>query len=281
VIKLKRNTISIVCITIASFLVTAGIVYAATTRNITSTLSGTSGDHFDLDGTMIVDSLKVGAQGTGGVTFFNGTIVNNTTNSSGGDNPVTFGDNVRIDGRVYRGATAGTADTMPFIVNDNMELTGNLLASGNSTITGNSTVGGNLAVTGSLTFNNGGIPTRNKIYSGTFDITQDGDEIATYDWGTDCVGDPTYTETTKYHYVKITVPEASLTNPTNVQVYYKVHADYKTGYLPDIEDLWRASDPSISEGYLYLLTKYVNHICDGSANPYYYVDGEYKAVVTY
>ena len=338
VIKLKKSTISIICITIAAFLFTAGIVYAATTRNITSTLGGVSGDHFDVDGTMIVNSLKVGAQGVGGVTFFNGTIVNNTTDTDGGDNPVTFGDNVRIDGRVFRGEQAGIGDTMPVLVNDNLEVAGYLTVNGNSffngtivnnstdvagnsspvtfgdevridgkvhrgatagtgdtlafsvndnmeilgnsTVIGNETVGGNLTVTGNLTFS-GNTPTRNKIYSATFDITEDGDEIATYDYGTDCVANPTYTDTIDYHYVQIAVPEASLTNPTNVQVYYKVHDDYKAGYLPDLEDLWRSSDPSITEGYLYLLYKYVLNICDGSVEPFYYVDGEYKALVTY
>jgi hypothetical protein len=121
---MKRGLITALVI-IVSTLITGGLVYAASTHNVTSTLGGKSGDSFDLDGTMIVDSLKVGAQGVGGVTFFNGTIVNNTT-TSGADNPVTFGDNVRIDGRVYRGATAGTGDSLPFLVNDNMEVAGSL-----------------------------------------------------------------------------------------------------------------------------------------------------------
>ncbi|MFA6272329.1 MAG: hypothetical protein WC693_04480 [Patescibacteria group bacterium] len=121
---MKRSFMTALVI-VVSTLVTAGIVYAATTRNITATLGGVSGDTFDLDGTMMTDSLKVGAQGVGGVTFFNGTIINNTT-TSGADNPVTFGDNVRIDGRVYRGAIAGTSDSMPFIVNDNLQVAGSL-----------------------------------------------------------------------------------------------------------------------------------------------------------
>jgi len=123
---MKRGLITALVI-IISTLVTGGLVYAASTHNVTSTLGGKSGDAFDLDGTMIVDSLKVGAQGVGGVTFFNGTIVNNTT-TSGADNPVTFGDNVRIDGRIYRGATAGTSDSLPLLVNDNMEVAGYLKA---------------------------------------------------------------------------------------------------------------------------------------------------------
>jgi len=137
---MKRGLVTIMVI-IASIALTAGIVKAASEYNVTSTLGGVSGDIFDLDGTLKVDSLRVGQQSIGGVTFFNGTIINSTTDSTGADNPVTFGDNVRIDGRVYRGATAGTGDAMPFIVNDNMEVAGNL------TIDGGLTLGNNQALT--------------------------------------------------------------------------------------------------------------------------------------
>jgi len=98
---------------------------------------------------MQVDWLRVGSQGVGGVTYFNGTIINTTT-TNGADNPVTFGDNVRIDGRVYRGATAGPNDNLPFIVNDDMEIMGNLtLSSGKTldvsgiTLTGAATISSN------------------------------------------------------------------------------------------------------------------------------------------
>ena len=74
-----------------------------------------------------VPPLKVGSQGAGGVTFFNGTIVNITTDSEGNGMPITFGDDVRIDGRVFRGATAGTSDSQPFIINDNVEIVGSLI----------------------------------------------------------------------------------------------------------------------------------------------------------
>lgn len=120
-----KKSFVIIIVIISSIVLTVGVVKAAATRNITSTLKGVKGDIFTLDGTLQVSSLKVGAQGVGGVTYFNGTIVNNTTTKSK-DNPVTFGDNVRIDGRVYRGATAGTSDNLPFIVDDNMEVAGNL-----------------------------------------------------------------------------------------------------------------------------------------------------------
>jgi len=86
-----------------------------------------------IDDALQVNSLKVGQQGEGGVTYFNGTIINETTGEDDVNNPVTFGDNVRIDGRVYRGATAGTTDSLPFIINDNVEVAGSLTATSLST----------------------------------------------------------------------------------------------------------------------------------------------------
>ncbi|MBU1149181.1 hypothetical protein KKI23_03765 [Patescibacteria group bacterium] len=79
-----------------------------------------------IDDALQVNSLKVGQQGVGGVTYFNGTIINETIGENDANNPVTFGDNVRIDGRVYRGATAGPTDSLPFFINDNVEVAGSL-----------------------------------------------------------------------------------------------------------------------------------------------------------
>jgi len=104
-----KKTIVTFSVIVSSIALTVGVVYAAG---------------------MEADWLRVGQQDIGGVTYFNGTIVNETTGTGGIDNPVTFGDNVRIDGRVYRGATAGTGDTMPFIINDNVEITGDLTVTG-------------------------------------------------------------------------------------------------------------------------------------------------------
>lgn len=64
------------------------------------------------------DSLKVGSQGTGGVTYFNGTIVNETTNDSGGGIPITMGDDLRIDGVVWRGPSKGTSDSKALRIAD-------------------------------------------------------------------------------------------------------------------------------------------------------------------
>jgi len=84
-----------------------------------------------VNSTLRTDSIVIGssAADVGGVTFFNGSIVNNSVDADGASTiPVTFADDVRIDGRVWRGATAGTdvGDSMPFIINDNAEVVGTL-----------------------------------------------------------------------------------------------------------------------------------------------------------
>lgn len=79
--------------------------------------------------------VKIGVQGTGGVTYFNGTITNNTT-KNGKDVPVTFGDNVRIDGRIFRGPTQGPGDSKPVIIDDDLEIKGSTTGIGISNISG-------------------------------------------------------------------------------------------------------------------------------------------------
>ena len=75
------------------------------------------------DGTLEVDSLKVGQQGLGGVTYFNGTIINATTDVAGNGMPVTFGDDVRIDGEIFRGVKN---DDGAVKISDNLEVSGNI-----------------------------------------------------------------------------------------------------------------------------------------------------------
>lgn len=79
------------------------------------------------DGTLEVDSLRVGKQDEGGVTFFNGTIVNETTFGTTGNNPVTFGDDVRIDGDIYRGLLGYLGEDTPVKINDNIKIKGPLI----------------------------------------------------------------------------------------------------------------------------------------------------------
>ena len=53
---------------------------------------------------------------TGGVTFFNGTIIN----ASKGNFPVTFGDDVRIDGMIWRDQKGTATDNRPVLFGDSV-----------------------------------------------------------------------------------------------------------------------------------------------------------------
>jgi hypothetical protein len=67
----------------------------------------TYNEDLTVNGTGRFDSVYIGKQDEGGVTFFNGTIVNSTIGEDEADNPVTFGDNVRIDGELFRTEAGG------------------------------------------------------------------------------------------------------------------------------------------------------------------------------
>jgi len=69
--------------------------------------------------------VHIGQQSTGGVTFFNGTIINATEDDEGEGNPVTFGDDVRIDGYIYRGAQDAEVNG-PVRIADSLEVAGSL-----------------------------------------------------------------------------------------------------------------------------------------------------------
>jgi len=72
--------------------------------------------------------VHIGQQGTGGVTYFNGTIVNATT-TKGIDNPVTIGDKLRVDDLIYRIEQGGSN---PIKFADNLNLQGySILNAGN------------------------------------------------------------------------------------------------------------------------------------------------------
>ena len=116
---------------LASFLACVGIVQA--TQTFTDAIA--------------VPSLKVGSQGSGGVTFFNGTIVNETTDSEGNGIPITFGDDVRIDGTIYRGATAGPGDSYPLKLYDDVIVYGDLTVNGSSPFISSLSAGSNVSVT--------------------------------------------------------------------------------------------------------------------------------------
>lgn len=115
----KKTIIHIATSTLITTLAITGIAYAATPASNNTTLLN--------KGTVEVDSLKVGSAGSGGVTFFNGTIVNEGTQT-----PVTIGDDFRVDGRVWRGTNQGGSlnDNKPFIINDDTEVAGSLTVGG-------------------------------------------------------------------------------------------------------------------------------------------------------
>jgi hypothetical protein len=78
-----------------------------------------------------VKSLKVGQQGVGGVTYFNGTIINETTDATtGADMPLTVGDGLRVDGVISRGASAESGDETPVKFEDDVNVNGLLYANG-------------------------------------------------------------------------------------------------------------------------------------------------------
>lgn len=70
--------------------------------------------------------ISIGQQGSGGVTYFNGTLANLTTDEAGDDNPITVGDNMRVDGEIWRGENSGPGDDMPVKINDDLKLYGSV-----------------------------------------------------------------------------------------------------------------------------------------------------------
>lgn len=100
--------IAIICLTVAcTSILCTGIVRAFSVGS----------------GVLEVDALKVGKQGVGGVTYFNGTLINETTDAEGNGIPVTYGDDVRIDGGIWRGTKL---DTQPVMIYDELQVWGEI-----------------------------------------------------------------------------------------------------------------------------------------------------------
>jgi hypothetical protein len=230
-----KRTLVIIMVTIASIALTAGAVNAAST---------------------FFDSLTVGRQGVGGVTQLNGSVLNNTT-TNGVDNPLTIADNLRIDGRVYRGATAGPGDGKPLLINDDM------------------------AVAGSITVDGDTVAVK-KLYSGTIDLTKNGDEITTSAVAFGALPPPTYQSlgcTYRYHFKKIAVSEVTTANLPNIKVNTRIDAAHQVGYYPTVSTSWIGGVYSLSAGYVHLLYKAVLSGCGTSTA--YYTTGKYQINVVY
>lgn len=101
-------------VVVVAFFMFAGIA-SASTAEIIQPASIIYNENMTVNGELNVKSLRVGSEGVGGVTYFNGTIVN-----VGQDIPVTFGDDVRIDGEIWRGPSKGQADGQPLKFSDSL-----------------------------------------------------------------------------------------------------------------------------------------------------------------
>lgn len=122
----RKQIFSVTVVGILSLLLIAGIAVAATEWPGDNTFTGIVN--------FFPNGIRIGQQGTGGVTYFNGTIANITT-TDGRDNPVTVGDNLRVDGRIQRGHNL-PSDGWNVIIDDGLEINKTLLVEGEATMKG-------------------------------------------------------------------------------------------------------------------------------------------------
>ena len=146
-----------------------------------------------------------------GVTQFNGTMLN-TTKTNGADNPIAIGDNLRVDGEIFRGAKAG-ADTKPVKINDSLQVTGKVEAA-------------------SIVQTSGDSLSHHKVYQGTIDTSAVGDfskTVSTYA-STYC------TLTYVYQWKAITVPEITVAHMPSVEVFTDLSGTAMAGTAANYPD---------------------------------------------
>ena len=97
---MKTKLLGSLAIVLSVFLL-AGTASASTTEILQPASDITYNENVDINGSLNVDSLRVGTAGSGGVTFFNGTVLNE------GIDPFTVGDDMRVDGEIWRGSKGG------------------------------------------------------------------------------------------------------------------------------------------------------------------------------
>ncbi|MFH0828953.1 MAG: hypothetical protein V1907_02120 [Candidatus Kerfeldbacteria bacterium] len=175
-------------------------------------------------------------------------------------------DNVRVDGRLYRGTKAGPGltDSKPLIINDDAQVTGNL------------------AVTGDVTVN-GVSATVKKVYAGTFDPAQDGDSIISGSVNTTCTL-PTDDKVMRYHWKKIAIPEIVVNDMPSVDVYYEVNPGLQI-IFPVVTNGWANFNileaVVLTDGYAYSFYKSTTELCNGTVESSQFTTGKYKVVVVY
>ena len=94
-----KNTIKLLGVFLVVFGVFAlvGSVSASEAEMLQPAELVTYDEDVDVNGTLSANSAYIGEEGVGGVTFFNGSIVN-----VGADTPVTVADDLRVDGEIWR-----------------------------------------------------------------------------------------------------------------------------------------------------------------------------------
>jgi len=96
-----------ILMTVFGLFALVGLASASTADVLQPASTITYNEELVVNATARFDSVYIGKQDEGGVTFFNGTIINTTTTSAGVGNPVTFGDDVQIDGELFRTEVGG------------------------------------------------------------------------------------------------------------------------------------------------------------------------------
>ena len=114
-----KKTILSLTIFLGVFFV-AGMASASDVETLQPASAITYNEDLTVNGTGRFDSVYIGKQDIGGVTFFNGTIVNSTTGDGDSDNPVTFGDGVRIDGLIWGGPNKGNVTDQALKIADTL-----------------------------------------------------------------------------------------------------------------------------------------------------------------
>ena len=102
-----------ILITVFGLFALVGVVSASTADELQPASTITYNEDLTVHGTGRFDSAYIGSTeaGVGGVTFFNGTMINNSVDDDGESTiPLTLGDDVRIDGQIFRTEIGGDND---------------------------------------------------------------------------------------------------------------------------------------------------------------------------
>jgi hypothetical protein len=114
-----------------SLLIAAGALF---TVMLMTGMAHAAENSFKGRGLIRFDTILTTALRVIGTTRLDGVILNGTKTGKQ-DNPVTIGDDLRVDGRIYRGKQSGPTDSQPLILNDNVSIIGTLAIAGKPAVT--------------------------------------------------------------------------------------------------------------------------------------------------